>query len=121
MEKKNLILKFIVTGGIHGQPRGDIMDKFGLSADRLSFYTGLLQQDDKVRVAGTYVIHHSHFEQLRKIIRELCKARGTIKLSNVREAVNAGRLFVVSILEYFDAEGMTVLSGEGRVLKDASD
>jgi selenocysteine-specific elongation factor len=120
-EKKYLILKFIEAGGIHGRPRGDIMDEFSLSADRLSFFTGLLLQEGRIRVAGTYLIHHRHFEHLRKMIRELCNARGMITLADVREAVDAGRLFVVSVLEYFDAEGMTVRSGAGRVLKDKSE
>ena len=54
---------------------------------------------------GNYVIHHRHFEHLRKTIRNLCTAKGMITLSDAREAVNAGRLFVVSILEFYRCEG----------------
>lgn len=120
VEKKYRILRFISSGGIYGRARGDIMDEFGLGADKLRFFIDLLQQEEEINVAGNYVIHHRHFEHLRKTIRNLCTAKGMITLSDAREAVNAGRLFVVSILEFFDAEGMTVRSGGGRVLKEAA-
>ncbi len=120
IEKKYLILKFIGSGDIHGHARGDIMEKFGLGADKYRFFIELLQQEGEVMVAGTYVIHHRHFEQLRKVVRDLCTAKGMITLSDMKEAFKAGRLFVVSVLECFDAEGMTVRSGEGRILKETA-
>ena len=55
----------------------------------------------------------------RACIVEYLEAKGTILASDARDILGASRKYVVPLLEYFDARGVTKRDGDARVLKGA--
>jgi selenocysteine-specific elongation factor len=117
---KESILKFIYKGGLHGQVRGDVMKRFGLSEDKYRLFIRLLVEEESVKVTGNYVVHTIFFDRIREILMGLFAEKTVVTLTDLREALKAGRHFAVDILETFDAEGVTRRREEGRVLTPRS-
>ena len=56
-------------------------------------------------------------EGARARIVEFLEARGTMLASDARDILGTSRKYVVPLLEYFDAHGITKREGDARVLR----
>ncbi len=69
-----------------------------------------------VRVAGPIYLHAESERKLREAVAGLVATSGGVTVSQVREALNSSRKFVVPFLEYLDRVGYTKRMGDQRVL-----
>jgi len=92
-------------------------------------FTGLPEKDTRalvsmLRAAGEVVAVEQHLfhpealERMRAIIREHGRARqGAIAIPELRDELATTRKYLIPLLEFFDAEGLTVRHGEKRTLR----
>ena len=70
-----------------------------------------------VKVDARIYLHVSAEKRLRSVVADLIASSGGVTVSQVREAVNSTRKYVVPIMEHLDRIGFTRREGDKRVLK----
>ena len=70
-----------------------------------------------VRVAGDLFLSADAIEEARAAIRANCERNGQLEIPELRDALGTSRRFLIPILEFFDADGLTIRQGGHRVLK----
>jgi selenocysteine-specific elongation factor len=80
-------------------------------------YNALVDLGLLIQVSPEVVFRSSDFERMSAEIRELLAAQGTISAGQVRDHFNTSRRYVLALLEYMDAIGLTVREGDVRRLK----
>ena len=94
-----------------------------------SDFTGLSEKDhralmDMLRSAGIVVLvggllfHRDALDHMRKTLVAHGREReGSIHIPDLRDDLNTSRKYLIPLLEYFDAERLTVRHGDQRVLR----
>ncbi len=93
----------------------------GLSAaDTAALVATMSQAGDIVRV-GTQVYHGEVMQELRATVLEHGRERGgEIHIPTLRDALGTTRKYLIPLLEWCDAQGITVRRGDKRVLRGVS-
>jgi selenocysteine-specific elongation factor len=63
------------------------------------------------------VFRKQDYERMVSEIRDLLKKQNAITAAEVRDHFNTSRRYVLALLEYLDAQGITVREGDSRRLK----
>lgn len=69
------------------------------------------------RVGGDLFVGGPELERARAAIVENCERNGSLAIPELRDALGTTRKFLIPLLEYFDAQGVTLRQGGHRVLK----
>ena len=69
-----------------------------------------------VKVDAKIYLHAEMDQELRSTLSDLIEKTGGAAVSEVREALDSSRKFVVPFLEYLDRTGFTKRMGDRRVL-----
>jgi selenocysteine-specific elongation factor len=69
------------------------------------------------RVTPDFYLAREHFEAARAAIVDNCAAHGALDIPTLRDALGTTRKFLIPLLEFFDAQGLTIRQGGHRVLK----
>jgi len=78
----------------------------------------MLRAAGEVVAVGEHLFHPAALERMRGIIREHGRARqGAISIPELRDELATTRKYLIPLLEFFDAEGLTVRHGEKRTLR----
>ncbi|MEW6094335.1 MAG: selenocysteine-specific translation elongation factor [Chloroflexota bacterium] len=80
-------------------------------------FAALLDSGDLVAVSDEVVFRKSDYETMVEKIRQAIAQKGQITLAEVRDLLGTSRKYVQALLEFLDAEGVTVRVGEARKLK----
>ncbi|HNQ23258.1 MAG TPA: selenocysteine-specific translation elongation factor [Phycisphaerae bacterium] len=72
-----------------------------------------------VKIDATIYLHADVERELRQRVAQLVAERGPVSVSEVREALDSSRKFMVPILEYLDRVGFTRRVGDQRVLAES--
>jgi len=80
----------------------------------------LEQQGRLVRVGDGYAVSPASFEHARRVLFEECERAGGITLARFRDLLGVSRKTAQSLLERFDADGITRRTGDKRVLRRAA-
>jgi selenocysteine-specific elongation factor len=77
--------------------------------------TALLESGTLVDVGESVVLHREMVRRAEEVIRGLFTSRTELTASEIRTALGATRKYVIPLLNYFDARGLTQRRGEVRV------
>jgi selenocysteine-specific elongation factor len=80
----------------------------------------LEQQGRLVRVGDGYAVSPGAYEHARGVLIEECERTGGITLARFRDLLGVSRKTSQSLLERFDADGITRRTGDQRVLRRAA-
>ncbi len=69
---------------------------------------------------GSDVYRGEQIAQIRRLLEDALRRRGTITPADFRDLIGTSRKFAVPLLEWFDAAGITLRSGDARVLRKAA-
>ncbi len=73
-----------------------------------------------VRVGDGYAISPTAYDHARAVLVEECERTGVITLARFRDLLGVSRKTAQSLLERFDADGVTRRTGDQRVLRRAA-
>ena len=79
--------------------------------------SALLESGRLVDVGEQVVFHRDVVKQAEETIRRLFSGRPELTASEIRQALNTTRKYIIPLLNYFDSHGLTQRRGEIRVLK----
>jgi len=82
-----------------------------------AIYSVLLESGNLVAVSDEVVFRKSDYETMVEQIRLMLKKKGQVNLAEVRDLFQTSRRYAQALLEYLDASGLTVRSGDFRSLK----
>lgn len=80
-------------------------------------YAALLDLNTLVQVAPDVVFQRSDYEHMVAEVQRLIQLHGTLSAAQVRDHFNTSRKYVLGLLEYLDANGITIRDGDVRRLK----
>jgi selenocysteine-specific elongation factor len=78
----------------------------------------LVDSGQLVAVAPDVVFRQSDFERMVADVRSMIQKRGALTVAEARDHFNTSRRYVLAFLEYLDAIGVTVRTGDERRLKN---
>lgn len=70
-----------------------------------------------IRVGGALFIAKEPLDEARAAIVENCETNGQLEIPALRDRLGTTRKYLIPLLEYFDAQGVTLRQGGHRVLK----
>jgi selenocysteine-specific elongation factor len=74
-------------------------------------YSALLDREALIQVSPEVVFLKDTYDQMVSEIKTLIQAKGSITAGEVRDHFNTSRKYVLAMLEYMDACGITVRRG----------
>ena len=77
----------------------------------------LCQMGTLVEVGDNIIFHQSTVEKARGVVEKALQEKGEIETAEFRDMLGTSRRYVVALLEYFDALGLTERHGNKRRLK----
>ena len=96
----------------------DLQESLELSEVRLRQALEHLQDRRRaVRVGGDLFLSGDAIEEARQAVVENCQRNGKLEIPELRDRLGSTRKFLIPVLEYFDADGLTMRQGGHRVLK----
>jgi len=69
------------------------------------------------RVGGEMVFARSAIEEARAAVQENCERNGKLVIPELRDKLETSRKFLIPLLEFFDAGGLTIRQAGHRVLR----
>lgn len=69
------------------------------------------------RIGADLFVACSVLDEARAAIEENCRKHGHLEIPELRDRLSTSRKFLIPILEYFDAQGLTARQGGHRVLR----
>jgi selenocysteine-specific elongation factor len=80
-------------------------------------YTAMIETGLLVPVSPDVVFRKQDYDRMVSEIRDLLKKKNMITAAEVRDHFNTSRRYVLALLEFLDAQGITVREGDNRRLK----
>jgi selenocysteine-specific elongation factor len=80
-------------------------------------YNAMIELELLTPVPPDVVFRTSDYQAMINDIRKLLEKQGTISAAEVRDHFNTSRRYALAVLEYLDAQGITVREGDVRRLK----
>jgi len=80
-------------------------------------YNAMIDLELLIPIPPDVAFRKQDYERMLSEIIELLKSKGTITAAEVRDHFNTSRRYVLALLEYLDAHGVTVREGDIRRLK----
>jgi len=80
----------------------------------------LEEQGRLVRVGDGYAVSPAAYEHARHVLVEECERAGAVTLARFRDLLGVSRKTSQTLLERFDADGVTRRTGDKRVLRRAA-
>ena len=80
-------------------------------------YNALIETGLLVPIPPDVVFRKQDYDQMVAEIGDLLRQKNTITAAEVRDHFNTSRRYVLALLEYLDAQGITVREGDNRRLK----
>ena len=77
----------------------------------------LVKQGELVKVRGEIYYHSQALDRIWNQARDHLKAHGELTTPQFKEMTGLSRKYLIPLLEYFDAKGLTMRVGETRVLR----
>lgn len=80
-------------------------------------FHSLLNKKVIIRLDGQYCIHRDYYEKAKEAFRAMAEEKPVVILGEYRDYLGCSRKIAVALLEYFDKNGFTRKTEEGRILK----
>jgi selenocysteine-specific elongation factor len=80
-------------------------------------YAAMVDLGMLLPVSAEVVFRKEDYERMVAEVRRLLAKQGTITAAEVRDHFNTSRKYALALMEYLDAQGVTVRDGDSRRLK----
>ncbi|MCF6277525.1 MAG: SelB C-terminal domain-containing protein, partial [Anaerolineales bacterium] len=80
-------------------------------------FNALLELGELVSVSSEVVFRISDYQKMSQMVREHLKKNNKITVAETRDLFSTSRRYVLALLEYLDATGVTRREGDYRVLR----
>ncbi len=87
----------------------------GRRVDRAQILSCLIDRGTLIRLTPQILMHRDKVDQAWVIVRRTIEEEGRISLAEFRDQLETSRKFAMALLEYFDKQKRTRLTGEARV------
>ena len=77
----------------------------------------LVDEGQVVRVGGDLFLARSSVDEARDAVTENCERNGQLEIPELRDRLGTTRKFLIPVLEYFDAQGLTLRQAGHRILR----
>ena len=112
------IAKTLTEGGFQPPEPGEIAARVKAPEKRVREILALMcDMGQAGRVGGDLFVGGSELERARQAIISNCEKNGSLVIPELRDALATTRKYLIPLLEYFDAQGVTLRQGGNRVLK----
>lgn len=81
-------------------------------------YQRLVECGQLVPVSDEVVFRQADYETMLRVIRQAAGQKGHITVAEVRDLLGTSRKYALALLEYLDDQGVTIRSGDYRVVRD---
>jgi len=112
------ILALFKEAWIHPPGRNEVLDSLKKERDAAERLINLLiDEGNLVRLKGDLLFHHEAVGHISKQVQDLLKDGKRMDIGGFKEMTGLSRKFAVPLLEYLDAQGVTMRVGDERVLR----
>jgi len=104
-------------GGITAPVESEVRERLGMPEKSfMEIVNLLLEQGRLIRLDDKVIYHPQALSKARAFVIEYIRRQGSITLADLRDALKFSRKYAQAILEYLDAEGLTLRVGDKRIL-----
>lgn len=112
------LMKVLEAGKLQPPTPEDAASKIGTNEARVRELLALQCDLGLVgRVGGDFFVAGSELQRASTAIVENCERNGQLVIPELRDVLGTTRKYLIPLLEYFDAQGLTLRQGGHRVLK----
>jgi selenocysteine-specific elongation factor len=109
-----------LTADLQPPSAAEVAKRLGAEARHLERLLGLLCDEGELQRVGTLYFHRHSLQKARAALIENGKRHGSeIMIPELRDTLGSSRKFMIPLLEYFDAAGITVRRGDKRYLRES--
>ena len=114
---KNKFIKILQKYSSCGISLGNLEKEIYMPSNKFKYYIKLLRDEQILKVFNNFVLLKSDYDSIKNKFISILKEKKICGLSDIRELIFGGRHFLISLLEEFDREGITIRTENGRILK----
>ena len=101
--------------------QSDLAEALPLPSDDAWAIIALLDRSGRItRLPDGLVVHHDAYDEAVRIVRARCADSGEVTLAQLRDATSSSRKVAQALLERMDADGITLRTGDTRILRRRS-
>ena len=114
---KNKFIKILQKYSSCGISLRNLEKEIYMPSNKFKYYIKLLRDEQILKVFNNFVLLKSDYDSIKNKFIKILKEKKICGLSDIRELIFGGRHFLISLLEEFDREGITIRTENGRILK----
>ena len=115
------VLESLEGAGFQPPSASALAERLGVGAGELrAVLEHLVDEGEIVHLGGEAFIAAGPHGRAREEIIENCRRNGQLEIPELRDRLGTTRKYLIPLLEHFDASGLTVRRGAGRVLRRRS-
>jgi selenocysteine-specific elongation factor len=112
------ILKIYQDAGMTPPNQEDVLSRFRKDRDKAEKFIILLLDEGKLtRLKGDLLFHQDALKRITEQVQNFLKDGKQMGITDFKELTGLSRKFAVALLEYLDAQGVTIRVGDQRVLR----
>ena len=117
-ERLSRVLEALERRAFQGPTAEELAAELELEPARVRELLALAVDEGRARDIGKGMFLSARHERLaEEAIAENCRRNGQLEIPELRDALGSTRKYLIPLLEYFDAKGVTLRQGPTRVLK----
>lgn len=96
----------------------DLAQQLGVKAEHVQrLLEHLVDAERLQRVGRDMFMAREVLDEARRAVRENCQQHGQLEIPDLRDRLGTSRKYLIPILEFFDAEGLTIRQAGHRILR----
>lgn len=114
---RNKFIKVLKKYSNSGIALGNLEKEITMTKNKFLSSIKLLEKEKLLKIFNNFVLLKSDYEDIKNKFILFLNKRKVCGLNDIRELSNGGRHFLISLLEEFDRDGITLRTEKGRILK----
>ena len=114
---KNKFIKVLKKYSTCGISLGNLEKELFMIKNKFLTSIKLLEEAKILKIFNNFVLLRDDYEDIKNKFISMLKKNKICGLSDIRKLSKGGRHFLISLLEEFDREGITIRKENGRILK----
>ena len=115
---KNKFIKVLKKYGNSGISLGNLEKEFFMPQNKFRYYIKVLEEEQILKIFDNFALLKIDYDEIKNKFISMLKEKKICNLNDIRKLSSGGRHFLISLLEQFDREGITLRTESGRVLKE---
>lgn len=113
---KDTILKAYLSAGMEAPATDDVLGQFKDKKQAKQVLMDLFKDGTLVKLNPGAYLYKAHYDKAMALLRNHFESHDTISLAEFRDMLGISRKYALLILDYLDAQKITKLNGDVRVL-----